>query len=100
MDFFCYIIVFTVWLHIPGNVLIGSIYYATCISKMIDGLEVITEQLSNSEQPHWYFQMLPDTPTKTECNAMWSQMPQENFPGSSERFRSFGTEYKNIRKIL
>jgi hypothetical protein len=30
------------------------------ISKMENGFEVITQQLSNSEQLHWYLQMLAD----------------------------------------
>jgi len=46
----------------PGIADTYTFLMTICISKMLNGLEVITEQLSNSEQPHWSFQMLTDAP--------------------------------------
>ena len=41
---------------------VSSREVVTIISKMLNDLEVATEQLSTSEQPHWSFQILPDSP--------------------------------------
>jgi len=70
------------------------------LSKMYNGLEVTTEQLSNSQQPHWSFQMLSDAPRKGKGKVMCSQQLRDYFPGASQCFGSCGPEYMNILKSV
>jgi len=81
-----------------------SIFWITCgtkcISNMLNGLEIITEQLSNSEQPHVSFQVLPDAPRYVECKAMCSQVLRDYFTGAPQCSGNQGTEYKNFLKSV
>jgi len=70
------------------------------ISKMYNGLEVVTEQLSNSEQPYWSLQMLPDAPSSAESKGMCSHVLWDYFTGTPQCSKSRKTEYKNIMKSV
>jgi len=41
-----------------------------CISEMYNSLEVITQRLSCSEQPHRSFQRFPEAAEQAQCNTM------------------------------
>ena len=73
---------------------------AQIIITMWYSLDVITKQLSNSEQPHGSFWMLPTSPKLGECKVMCSQVLRDNFTGASEYSRSCWIETKNILKSV
>ena len=75
-------------------------YVTGCISKIYNGLEVITEQLSNSERPDRSCQLLPDAPRKAECKAMYCQVLRDYVTCALVFSGSCGTEYKNILKSV
>jgi len=63
---------------------------------MYNGLEGITEQLSNSEQSHKSFEVLLDAPRDNVYNAMWFQV-LEDYPYSAHQLSQiWGMEYKNL----
>jgi len=53
------------------------------ISKMCNGLEVITQRLSCSEQPHRSFQKLPEGSEQAECKRCASEVLWKYFRCSS-----------------
>jgi len=64
---------------------------------MQNGLEVITELLSNSEQPH---SILPDAPRMAECKMMCSLVLGDYFTGAPQNSGCCGREYLNILKSV
>jgi len=82
-----------VWLEVS---LIFNLY----VSKMLNGLEVITEQLSNSDQPHIAIQGFSNPTREDESKAMYSSDAPGLHLGAPQFFRSCGSIYKNILKIV
>jgi hypothetical protein len=67
---------------------------------MYNDLEVTTEQLSNSEQPHWSSPMQPDAPRSAEFWMSCSTVLWDYFTSALKYAASFGTEGKNILKSV
>jgi len=70
------------------------------LRKMNNGLEVITEELSISEQLHRLYQVLPETHTLAEYKAMYSQVIRDYYSGTLQFSRLCRTEKKNILKSV
>jgi len=90
----------------PNNLTIYTIRlspsnYSTCfISKLWNGSEVITPQLSYSEQAHRSFQKLREAPEQAECKTICFSNTLRVLAGDSQCFWSSGIEYKNIVKSI